>query len=350
MKINILYPFIDGPWGGANQFLAALRHQLAKRNILVSPEDADVILLNSHNSHLKCLLLKLRHRDKIIVHRIDGPMKLIRGGNCEVDKTVYLASRVLADGIIFQSQWSMEKNYELGLAAAPFSTVIHNAPNPDIFFPAPAHNLPETGKIRLVASSWSGNMRKGFDVFQWLDENLNFSRYEMTFIGNSPIKFKNIQHVPPLASRQLGQELRKHHIYIFASKAEGCSNALLEGLHCGLPAIVRRASCNPEIVLDGGAFFDNPDEIPALLEKIISNYDTFRINIANPSLEDVGFSYFNFMEKIYFETKNNTYTPKKPCATDVIKLFARLLIDNLRSFFASNLSRLKKLHKIIFRK
>ena len=33
MKVHILYPFIDGPWGGANQFLKAIKNYLISLDI-----------------------------------------------------------------------------------------------------------------------------------------------------------------------------------------------------------------------------------------------------------------------------------------------------------------------------
>ena len=48
MKIHILYLFKDGPWGGGNQFLKALRNEFIKMNFYEEiPEKADVILFNS---------------------------------------------------------------------------------------------------------------------------------------------------------------------------------------------------------------------------------------------------------------------------------------------------------------
>ena len=33
MKVHILTEFIDGPWGGGNQFQKALRNQLIKKKL-----------------------------------------------------------------------------------------------------------------------------------------------------------------------------------------------------------------------------------------------------------------------------------------------------------------------------
>jgi len=98
-------------------------------------------------------------------------------------------------------------------------------------------NAPQT-KVKLIASSWSNNWRKGFDIYRFLDENLDFSKYEMTFVGNSPVKFKNIKQIPPVESRDLAELLRTHHIYITASQNDPCSNSLIEALSCVICIII----------------------------------------------------------------------------------------------------------------
>ena len=55
----IVYNFKDGAWGGGNQLLKALRKCFIKKRCYVeSPEDADVILFNSHHELKSVLKLK----------------------------------------------------------------------------------------------------------------------------------------------------------------------------------------------------------------------------------------------------------------------------------------------------
>ena len=49
-KIHILFKFIEGPYGGGNQFLKALRDYFNEIGIYSEkPEEADIILFNSHH-------------------------------------------------------------------------------------------------------------------------------------------------------------------------------------------------------------------------------------------------------------------------------------------------------------
>ena len=312
MKIHIFYNFQDGPWGGGNQFLKALREAFRKRGIYSETlEGAEVVLVNSHHltsvENLSYLIDVLsKQREKIIIHRIDGPVGKIRGKDDGADKLIFDFNKVFATGSIIQSKWCMENCARLGLDVkqTPYKTIF-NAPNPDIFFSNSQAAQREGQKIRLIATSWSPNKRKGFDVYQWMDKHLDWQRYSMTFIGNSPVKFRNISHLNPLASRELGKCLREHDIFITASQNDPCSNSLIEALHTKRPALVLNDGGHPELVRGGGLTFDAPDEIPKKLSKLSDNLGDYRSKIAIPSLDEVTEQYIGFMKTCKRNGKKN---------------------------------------------
>jgi glycosyltransferase involved in cell wall biosynthesis len=125
----------------------------------------------------------------------------------------------------------------------------------------------------------------------------------MTFVGNSPIKFKNIILLSPINSNNLSNELRKNDIFIFASKTESCSNSLLEALHCGLPSIGFNSTSMPQIINKGGELFNRKEEIPNILTKIVNNYEYYVNNIILPNIDDIGKEYFSFCKKIKEDNK-----------------------------------------------
>lgn len=300
MKTHIFFNFKADPTGGGNQFLRSLKKYL--QSIQAYEEDAqltDVVLFNSHQLAGQIAKTKLKYPDKLFVHRIDGPMKLYNTSADKRDDIVYLSNKYIADATIFQSAWSQQKNHNFGLAQNPFETVISNAPDQSIFNSNGKADFSTERKIRLIATSWSKNWNKGFESYQWLDQHLEFKKYEMLFIGRSPVEFKNIKHIPALTSKEIAKKLKENDIFIFASPIEACSNSLLEALHCGLPAIAAAGSSNPEVVGKGGEIFTSPDEIPQLLEKIVKNYTTYQANINNPSIEDVGKQYYDFIAQTY---------------------------------------------------
>ena len=139
-------------------------------------------------------------------------------------------------------------------------------------------------KTKIIATSWSNNWRKGFDVYQYLDQNLDFNRFEFTFVGNSPIGFKNIRHLPPLKSKDLEQELRKHHAFITASLDDPCSNSLIEAIHCGLVPLARDSGGHSQIVGKEGFLFQGNGDIIENLEKVAVRFPNhlFRTNFHTP--------------------------------------------------------------------
>ncbi|MDA3855187.1 MAG: glycosyltransferase [Candidatus Woesearchaeota archaeon] len=307
MKIHILFEFQQGAWGGGNQFLKALRDYFIERNVYEGDIDnADIILFNSHQELETLIKIKLQFPEKLFVHRIDGPIFKIRDKDLVIDKMIYKINDDFADGTIFQSVWSQAENFKLGLDNNADSTIIINAPDPTLFYPVKNKKLGK--KIKIIITSWSANMNKGFEIYKWLDENLNFSKYEMSFVGNSPIKFKNIKLIGAMDSGKLGSLLRTKDIFITASRKDPCSNSLIEAMHSGLPSIAYNDGGHPEIVGSGGEIFDSKDQIPQLLEDIVRNYSKYSKNISLLNLNEVGDKYYKFLSKIH---KKHKLDPKQ---------------------------------------
>ena len=312
MKIFISFMLKNKPTGGGNQFLCSLRNYfIAKGHYTTDASDADVVMFNSYQYIREVADFKCKRPYCIFVHRIDGPIRLYNRPSDRRDSVAYTAMDQVADGTVFQSEWSKKKNIDLGIPITRFKTTIINAPDSKIFNRSGCKSWKSEQKVRLVATSWSANWKKGFDVYQWLDQNLDFSRYEMIFIGNTPITFKNILHIPPLPTHELAEELKKSDIYITASKSDPCSNSLIEALHCGLPAIVRNDGGHPGIVGNGGEVFDRIEDIPVLIEKVAQNYEEYQAGINLPSMEEVGKAYYDFMYSIYEAVQKGEYIPKK---------------------------------------
>jgi glycosyltransferase involved in cell wall biosynthesis len=326
MKVCILFKLTNFPAGGGNQFLKALRTYF--NSIRVYEEDvkkADVVLFNSHQYIDEVARYKLKYPGKLFVHRIDGPMKLYNIISDRRDDIVYMANKYFADATIFQSKWSQTQNHMLGLAEKPLETVIHNAPDPSIFNRGGRVEFSTNRKIRLIATSWSDNWNKGFEVYCWLDGHLDFNKYEMVFVGNSPVLFKNIKHILLLDSIRLAEQVKKSDIFIIASKNDPCSNSLIEALHCGLPVIAFADGGHLEVASSGGEFFTAPEQIPRLLEKIIRDYAGYQANIANPTIEQIGKQYCDFLTRVYCLCEDGQFSRRAFRYIDYCKIRTAIL-------------------------
>jgi glycosyltransferase involved in cell wall biosynthesis len=295
--LAVFHEFAPSPTGGGSQFLRALTGELRRRGLSVEVNRISgrtpVCLFNSFNFDFNRLRRFAREECRM-VHRVDGPIGVYRGYDDGTDGRIGEVNRAFADATVFQSRYSLDKHVELGLELRD-PVVIRNAVDPSIFHP-PESREPLTGrKIRVIASSWSGNPRKGDEVFTWLDEKLDWSRYELTFLGRTQRAFERIRHVGPVTSEEVGGLLRAHDVYLAASLDDPCSNALLEALACELPAVFRRSGGHPELVGEAGVGFDEPEEVPAALDELVGELDERRAAIAVLPLAEVADRYIEVL-------------------------------------------------------
>jgi glycosyltransferase involved in cell wall biosynthesis len=294
--VAVFHEFQPPPYGGGNQFLIALVRELERRGLSVETNrlsgHTQACLYNSFNFEFPRLRRFARSGVRM-VHRVDGPVGVYRGFDDGTDRRIAAINR-LADVTILQSQFSLEKHAELGLELRN-PTVVHNTVDPAIFHPPETRESWGGSRVRVIATSWSGNPRKGGEILAWLDRNLDFDAFEVTFAGNTEQTFARIRVVGPLASEPLADLLRAHDVYLAASRDDPCSNALLEGLACGLPAAYLRSGGHPELVGEGGIGFDDAEELPATLEQLRDELDDRRGAIRIPVLAGVADRYLEVL-------------------------------------------------------
>lgn len=296
-EIAIVHPFQRGPWGGSNQFLVALRGELRRQGFRVEANafarTTRACLLNSFLVDEQRLRRGLRP-DIRVVHRVDGPVGTYRGADDGTDLRIADINAEFAHATVFQSRYSLEAHEQLGLHLRE-PVVIHNAADPSLFHP-PTHREPIDGRrIRIVATSWSAHPNKGGATYRWLDKRLDRTRYEFTFVGRCSEELPHARVVPPVPPRALAEILRTQDVYLTASLHESCSNALLEALASGLPALYVDSGANGELVGDAGRPFHAPEELPELLDRLAGELEERRARIRIPSLADVARRYLEIM-------------------------------------------------------
>lgn len=310
--VGIFHVFKKPPWGGGNQFLMALVKEFRRRKIkVVENAITDKVQLYMANAvtfkvdAFREAMRKAPAGKKLkLVHRLDGPYYAARYNKdprkeasepyrAREDNRVYEVNSEFACASIFQSQWSYDMNVMLGYKPTGPTRIVNNAVDETIFNSQGRVPFDRQRKIRIVGSSWSAGERKGFKTFKWLDDNLDFERYSFTFMGNVPdgIAFKNIKHAPPVTSEKLAPVLKEHDVYIAASYLEPCSNALVEALASGLPAVYQLGSGHDELVKSGGLSFAKPEDIPAALNKLVEGYETYQANIRVTSVKEAADAY-----------------------------------------------------------
>ena len=278
LDLCVLFDAIDAPTGGGNQFLKALTLELRSmgHQVVSRPErQTQAVLLNGFNyasgkllrvrrvAHLRQtgrmsvlgelvplqFQLRRRRRGPVLIHRVDGVPWLVRGKVTPAD-AVQPAVDLLTDHTIFQTEYCMSSFVEHAGVAPESWSIINNAVDPALFYPATNVDPPD-GTLRLVAVSWSSNIRKGFEA---LAEASRISGVELTFVGrwcpdvdSAEVKLAGVHD-----SRGVGEVLRSCHAMMHAAWEEPCSNAIVEALATGLPVIYRDSGGNRELAQDYG--------------------------------------------------------------------------------------------------
>jgi glycosyltransferase involved in cell wall biosynthesis len=295
--VAVFHEFEPPPAGGGHQFLRALVRELESRGLTVEINrisgSTPACLFNSFNFDFG-RLRRFARVDCRMVHRVDGPIGVYRGFDDGTDARIAAVNTELADATVLQSRYSLAKHAELGIELRD-PVVISNTVDPTIFHAPAAHESPAGRPLRVIASSWSQNPRKGTDVLAWLDRHLDASLATLTFVGQSAQAFERVRHVGPLDSRGVAALLREHDVYLAASRDDPCSNALLEALACGLPAAYLASGGHPELVGDAGVPFEVPDDVPDALASLASDLDGYRSRISVPSLASVADAYLRVL-------------------------------------------------------
>ncbi len=147
----------------------------------------------------------------------------------------------------------------------------------------------------MIATSWSDNPNKGVDVLEWLDANLDHERYELTFLGRTQESFRHIRARGAVPTAEVADALRRHDVYLAPSRNDPCSNALLEALASGLPAVFRASGGHPELVGGAGIPFVEASEVPDALDRLVAELDERRAAIRIAPLAEVADRYLEVL-------------------------------------------------------
>lgn len=248
--MNILFsktPKYDSPWGGGNRTLTALWEALESRGHMCSLlnnfkfEEITILFLmdptdlSNNPTELENILKIFKAANKKIVYRI-GNIGTHR--NFEEYLNLIRATMPYCNSIIYLSEWSkreLEKNSifpNIGCRTALCRTEIGR----ETFYSK--DYMKTYGQLlRCSGHSWSDNPKKGFEIYQQLDEKQDELNIEFYYIGRKPEWFKPRNYISPLFGEALANELRKSDFYVSASQFECGPNHIIEALCCGLPVL-----------------------------------------------------------------------------------------------------------------
>jgi len=250
-------------------------------------------------------LLGGRGRRCRIVYRLDGLRSVYAGEPANKGDRLLERNVALGSATVFQSAFSRECFEQAKFRYPEPSAVIHNGVDARLF--RPAASLPGGGRTVLASSSWSTNQRKGFAELVRFAELPGVE--EVRHIGRWPAE------TPPGRVALLGERtepeiaelLRQADFFLFPSRHDACSNAVLEALASGLPVLYHRSGGTVELCREetfGVPFAEVPDQeaAAAVLEAGLSRRAALREAVL-AAREDFGFArcyerYLHFLEDL----------------------------------------------------
>jgi hypothetical protein len=279
------------PYGGGNQFLSRIVEILQEKGhsvcfhledeidviFMMDPRPGDIGYSIDHIENYK----KLRPNVKIL-HRVNECDA--RKGTNFMDPLL-LRGMNISDSVVFISQWL--KDYFANKGFDRDSSVIYNGCNLRHFHPM-AHR--RSDPIKVVTHHWSDNYMKGFDIYVEIDKFLaqNPGRFDFTYVGRywDGYKPQATRIIPPVSGIALGNELRKHDVYVTASRHEPCGMHHIEGAACGLPVLYHSETGGiKELCQKHGIEFDSFETFLVGLEKIEKSFLEYRNLIDVHSLD-----------------------------------------------------------------
>lgn len=293
MKIFLNYKTTNNPWGGINSFLRSFKEYVdsERSDVIItdSIEDFDIFFMAAASSSAtgeetdKNYIEKLiKRREKLfekyikrtrykIVHRLDGLRAIYKGEFIPNDQ-VQIDLSQLADYIIFQSKFSLYSFEKFGYNKNNY-TIIHNGVNQNIFN-CNGKIFSKNKKIKVLSSSWSDGLNKGFKTIADFSEN---ERVESYFVGrwNESVDKKNVKVIPPIEREQLAELYKTMDVFLHAAKNDPCPNVVLEALSCGLPVLYHNSGGTVEIASRYGVSLSdviNEKNINNTIDEILDNY------------------------------------------------------------------------------
>ena len=182
-------------------------------------------------------------------------------------------------GIIAVSSENRNVLIDAGLCDSRKICVIPNAIDEQLFFPRnkcemrKKYNFPEKKAIGVFVGAFSE--RKGTIRAQ---KAAILANLQMIYIGDgeeSP-EGDNILFKGKVSHDLVPEYLSAADFFVLPTRAEGCSNAILEAMACGLPIISSTGKYNDDILNDSYSIRVNPDDIDQIqlaMELLMTNIE-----------------------------------------------------------------------------
>lgn len=189
-------------------------------------------------------------------------------------------------GVISVSSENKCKCVAFGLAKEEDVVVLPNCVDDSLFHPADSSELRSklgvTDNDLFVLFVGGFITRKGPDRLSQAIDRINDPRVKVAFIGKPMAgdsimpSCKGIVYQGPLDHDLLPAYFNAADVFVLPTQKEGCSNAIVEALACGVPVISADRPFNADILNEHNSIMmdpDNVDEIVTAITTLLNNKD-----------------------------------------------------------------------------
>lgn len=231
---------VRGPWGGGNQLLGALRAELERRGHEIridSREQFDITLLNALMQDIEVEFVRDTASRTPFVHhkvgyRVSG-LPPLRARFGRVRGTVH-------------------RHPQRRRSDALQRTALVTPPGPRIAAPPVLgrERAAARHRLELVDRSEQGLRRAG--AHRPARDGRNGVVLEL--VGRKPpgLELQTVRHLRARRPPRLAEALKRRHVLLQLARHETSSNALIEGINCGLPLVYLDSGSNAELAAPYG--------------------------------------------------------------------------------------------------
>lgn len=204
------------------------------------------------------------------------------------------AFRDYVRGVICVSSKNRDESIALGLTTLDKCRVFPNAVNNDLFHKKEKKKCREQlglpQDVFIVAFVGWFNERKGSKRVSEAISTLCDKGIYSVFIGKGveEPECQNILFKGALPHDEVPLYLNSADIFVLPTQHEGCCNAVVEAMACGLPIISSNLSFNWDVLNSSNSIMVNPDSVEEIAQAIhqLKNDAELRQNLAEGSLEN----------------------------------------------------------------
>lgn len=214
---------------------------------------------------------------------------IVASGESIIPKTIvnvkYMDFYNYVSGVICVSTKNKDESIQKGLTIAEKCIVIPNAIDNTIFKKLDRYECRKRMNILnddfVVISIGSFIHRKGTrrisDAIDYIDENIS-----SIFIGSGPEypTCKNIIFKGRVNNRELPLYLNAADVFVLPTLNEGCCNAIIEAMACGLPIISSDKPFNYDILDSSNSILVDPLDVKSLSEAILTMKNDEKMRVA----------------------------------------------------------------------